>query len=157
MYNFIGEYRVKMDSKGRVKLPKDLLRELDPNVSFPLIVNRGNENNLMIYPRDVWEEKTKKIKQLKINGRDKMEVMRYFYRGASKLTLDSIERILFPKFLIDYAKLEKDVVLYSVGEQIEVWDVEEYDKAVINEPQVKDDLLDLMYGVGNVEQDLNID
>ncbi len=146
-----------MDSKGRLKLPKDLMGELSSNVSFPLIVNRGMDEHLMMYPGDVWEKKTKKIKQLKIGGRKKMEVIRYFYRGASKLTLDSVERVLLPKFLIDYAKLEKDVVLNCIGDQIEVWNADIYDDSITTEPEVDDNILGLVYGDVDYDEDIILD
>ena len=142
MYNLIGEYRVKIDSKGRVKLPKDLLRQLDSRDALPLVVNRGYEEHLMLYPKDVWEKKTKEINKLKITRKNQRNAMRYFYRGASKLNLDNIERVLIPRVLLKYADIEKDVVLFAYGEQIEIWNAKAYEELLENEPDNFDEILE---------------
>ncbi|MGE5356084.1 MAG: division/cell wall cluster transcriptional repressor MraZ [Deltaproteobacteria bacterium] len=126
MYNLIGEYRIKIDEKGRIKLPKDLIRQLNHDGAFPLVINRGYEKHLMIYPKNVWERKTNEINQLNINKSEERLAMRYFYRGASVLELDNIERVLIPSVLLEYASVEKDVVLFAYNEQIELWDARAY-------------------------------
>lgn len=107
MYNLKGEYRIKIDEKGRIKLPKDLIRQLNHDVALPLVINRGYEKHLMLYPKDVWERKTKEINRLNINKSKERQAIRYFYRGASELELDNIERVLIPSALLEYASVEK--------------------------------------------------
>ena len=147
MYNLIGEYRVRIDEKGRIKLPKDLKRQLNQDVSFPLIVNRGYEKHLMLYPKDVWDRKTKEINRLNINKSKERQAIRYFYRGASELNLDNIERILIPGTLLEYAAIGKDVVLFAYNEQIELLDAAAYEKSLADEPA----------NFGEVMDNINID
>ena len=68
--------------------------------------------------------------------------MRYFYRGASELDLDSIERVLIPKGLIEYAAISKDVVMFTYGEHIELWDIEAYERFLENEPDNFDEIME---------------
>lgn len=158
MYNLIGEYRVKIDSKGRIKLPKDLLRQLNSETALPLVVNRGYEEHLMLYPKDVWEKKTKELNsKLRITRRNERNAMKYFYRGASMLSLDNIERILIPKVLLQYAELKKDVVLFAFGEQIEIWDAEAYEKVLENEPDNFDEILEKLEEEKKAEKSDNHD
>ena len=144
MYNLIGEYRAKIDAKGRVKLPKDLLRQLSEG-SFPLVVNRGYEKHLMLYPKDVWEKKTKEINQLKLTRRNQRGAIRYFYRGATPLNLDNIKRVLLPKALLEYADIKKDIVLFAYDQQIEVWDAQAYEQDLENEPDNFDEILERLH------------
>jgi len=153
MHNLIGEYRVKIDSKGRVKLPKDLLRQLKVDEALPLVVNRGYEKHLMLYPKDVWEKKTKEINQLKITRRNQRNAIRYFYRGASELNLDNIERVLLPKALLQYAGIKKDIVLFAYGEQIELWDSKAYEELLDNEPDNFDEILEDLYEEERAEKE----
>jgi len=155
MYNLIGEYRVKIDAKGRVKLPKDLLRQISGDDSFPLVVNRGYEEHLMLYPKDVWEKKTKEINQLKITRRNQRNAIRYFYRGATELNPDNIKRVLLPKSLLEYAGIKKDIVLFAYGEQIEMWDAVAYKKALENEPDNFDEILEGLYEEEKAEKKIN--
>jgi len=54
--------------------------------------------------------------------------MRKFHNGATELDLDNTGRLLLPKSLMDYAGVDKDVVLFAYANRIEVWAKEEYDK-----------------------------
>ena len=51
---------------------------------------------------------------------------RYFLNGATQVELDSANRLLIPKNLMDYAGLEKDIVLVSAVNKIEIWDKIKY-------------------------------
>ncbi len=155
MYNLIGEYRVKIDAKGRVKLPKDLLRQLSNEDSFPLVVNRGYEKHLMLYPKDVWEKKTKEINQLKLIRKNQRNAIRYFYRGATELNPDTIQRVLLPKPLLDYAGVGKDIVLFAYSEQIELWDAKAYDEFLEGEPDNFDEILENLYEEEKAEKAIN--
>ncbi len=155
MYNLIGEYRVKIDAKGRVKLPKDLLRQLSDENSFPLVVNRGYEKHLMLYPKDVWEKKTKEINQLKLIRKNQRNAIRYFYRGATELNPDTIQRVLLPKPLLDYAGVGKDIVLFAYSEQIELWDAKAYDEFLEGEPDNFDEILENLYEEEKAEKAIN--
>jgi MraZ protein len=46
--------------------------------------------------------------------------------GATQLELDTAGRLLIPKALMEYAGLEKDVVLVSAINKIEIWDAVKY-------------------------------
>ena len=54
------------------------------------------------------------------------EFLRYFTLGAAETELDSAGRLLVPPNLKAYAGLEKDVVLVSVINKIEIWDKSKY-------------------------------
>ena len=51
---------------------------------------------------------------------------RYFLNGATQVELDSANRLLLPKNLMEYAGLEKDIVLVSAVNKIEIWDKNKY-------------------------------
>ena len=49
--------------------------------------------------------------------------------GATQVELDSAGRLLLPKTLMEYAGLEKDIVLVSAVTKIEIWDKSKYKSA----------------------------
>ena len=140
MPQLLGEYDCKIDAKGRMRMPSPLLKQLGRDTSHTFVINRGFEKCLIIYPEAVWSEITKDINNLNIYDEKKRRFVRYFYRGASKVTTDSAERVLFPKRLMEYAGIEKEVVLFAYNDRIEVWDSVAYDKMLQEEP---DDFSDL--------------
>jgi MraZ protein len=54
------------------------------------------------------------------------EFRRYFLNGATTLELDSAGRLLLPPNLRSHAGLEKDIVLASAVNKIEIWDKSKY-------------------------------
>jgi len=145
MYQLTGEYECKMDKKGRLRLPTSIIRQIGAGIlSFTL--NRGFEKNLMLYPKEVWDSKTKEINQLNIYNTKQRQALRYFYRGATTLTLDSADRILLPKSLIEYAELSQDLVLFAYHEQIEIWSKENYEAIIAAEPEDFSVIADEIFG-----------
>ena len=135
MPQLIGEYDCKIDSKGRMRMPSQLLKQLGGDTTHQFVINRGFKKCLMIYPEANWDKITKEMEKLSVYDQKQRQFIRYFYRGASKLSTDSNERILFPKRLKEYASLEKEVVLFAYNDRIEVWDKEAYDTMLDEEPE----------------------
>jgi MraZ protein len=132
---FLGEYEIRLDSKGRIKLPAALLKQIPSDANNKFVINRGFEQHLVIYPRNEWEKITADIDKLNTYNRKTREFRRFFYRGANELILDSAERILLPKSLLDWAKIDKDIILFAHTNMIEVWNKEAYDSSLSNEPE----------------------
>ena len=145
MYQLTGEFECKMDKKGRLRLPSSLIRQIGAGI-LNFTVNRGFEKNLMLYPREVWESKTKEINQLNIYNTRQRQALRYFYRGATELALDSADRILIPKSLIEYAELQQELVLFAYHEQIEIWSKNNYEAIIAAEPEDFSAIADDIFG-----------
>jgi len=137
----MGEYWVKIDSKGRMKLPKDLLLQLNKSTAFPMVVSRGYKRNLSLYLKDVWEEKAKKYKKYDLDNELERDIVRFFYKGATRVMPDNTDRILLPKPLLEWAGIKKNAVIYAYLDVIEIWDAETYDKSWDKKPQTMDDYI----------------
>ncbi len=145
MYRLTGEYQCKVDAKGRVRVPSALIRQLGTgNTHFT--VNRGFEKNLIMYPREVWIQKTNEINQLNIYNKKHRQAMRYFYRGATEIVLDSADRILLPKSLMDYAEIEAEIFLFAFNNQIEIWSKKNYEAMISEEPEEFSEIADQLFG-----------
>ena len=58
MPQLLGEYDCKLDAKGRVRMPSPLLKQLgehEENDPYVFVVNRGIEECLTLYPKEVWD------------------------------------------------------------------------------------------------------
>jgi len=153
MYQFTGEYECKIDAKGRVKLPANLIRQLSGDGTFEFMVNRGFEKHLMLYPKDVWDEKAKEINQLNIYIKKNRQAVRYFFRGATKIQSDGSDRILLSKNLIEYAGIDKQVMLFAYQDFVEIWAKDEYEKMIGEEPEDFSALAEEVFGSGNQGSD----
>jgi MraZ protein len=128
MIGFLGEYEVTLDAKGRFLVPAAFKKQLTGDNANVFVVNRGIEPCLTLYPTQTWEPVYAEIAKLNEFDPKAREFRRSFLNGATQLELDSAGRLLLPKILIDYAGLEKDLLLVSAVTKIEIWDVNKYKK-----------------------------
>jgi MraZ protein len=126
MIGFLGEYEVTLDSKGRFLLPAGLKKQLPEADSASFVINRGFEKCLTMYPLKSWEPIFTNISKLNDFDPKVREFRRWFLNGAIQMELDSAGRLLVPRNLMDHAGLEKDVVLVSAVNKIEIWDKVKY-------------------------------
>lgn len=135
MSHFLGEFDCKLDAKGRMMVPSSLKKQLPEAEREGLVINRGFEKHLVIYTKKEWDTITEELSKLNVYEKKSREFIRYFTRGATDLTLDSANRILLPKILMDYAGITTEVVLSCVLNKIEVWAKEAYDNQLDSEPE----------------------
>jgi MraZ protein len=125
MIGFIGEYESTIDTKGRFLLPSGLKKQLPENeTSF--VINRGFEKCLTLFPLKSWDPLYKDISKLNDFDPEVRSFRRYFLNGANEVELDGAGRLLLPKNLMEHASLEKDIVLVSAVNKIEIWDKIKY-------------------------------
>ena len=58
------------------------------------------------------------------------DFIRMFTAGVRMVEADSTARIQIPKDLINFAGIEKQIVLASVGNIVEIWDKDQYENTV---------------------------
>lgn len=133
---FIGEYHFNIDEKGRLFIPSDFRKDLGEEI----IINRGIEKCLYVYPIGEWEIIVKKLSALSFTKRTNREFNRMFLSGAYKREIDTKGRINIDKILIDYATLKRECVILGVGERLEIWDKEEWLKYYNDRQSVLDEI-----------------
>jgi len=114
----IGEYKHTLDTKRRLSLPSKWRDELGKK----LVITRGLDNCLFVYPMKEWEKITEKVGQLPLGQADTRSFNRFFLSGAVEAEVDSVGRILVPDFLKDFATLDTKVVLAGIHDRVEIWD-----------------------------------
>ncbi len=126
MANFLGEYEVALDAKGRFLLPSGFRKQLAEGEGGKFVINRGFENCLTIYTVDVWNSISEKINKLNDFKPAVREFKRLFLNGANMVEPDSADRLLVAKPLMDFAGIKKDAVLSAQGNKLELWDKDTY-------------------------------
>lgn len=135
MSMFLGEYECKLDAKGRLSMPSSLRKQMPQAAGERLVVNRGFEKCLVLYPKNEWDIITAELAKQNAYMTKTREFIRYFTRGATELVLDGAGRILLPKSLQEYAGLKTEIVLSTQLNKIEIWSKETYDQLLSNEPE----------------------
>jgi len=137
-----------------MRMPSGLIGQLGEEGGHTFVINRGFEKCLMLYPEEVWDRITAEINQLNVYNKKNRNFVRYFYRGAQKVTLDGADRILVNKRLLEYAGIEKDVILSAYHDRIELWAADEYDNLLEEEPDDFSDLAEDVLGKFNGSPEL---
>ncbi|WP_421940895.1 division/cell wall cluster transcriptional repressor MraZ [Pedobacter sp.] len=153
MTQLLGEFDCKLDAKGRLMVPAALKKQLPEAEQDGLVINRGFEKNLVIYPRKVWEAIVADLNKLNPYEKKNREFIRSFTRGATELTLDAAGRVLLPKSLVEFAGISADVVLACQLDKIEVWDKQAYEDLFDDVPENFANLAEEVMGNKNRRED----
>jgi MraZ protein len=128
MTGFLGEFEATLDSKGRFLLPAGLKKQLPEGENTRFVINRGFEKCLTLYPKQSWDPLFARMSELNDFEPATRSFRRYFLNGAIEVELDSAGRLLLPPNLKEYAGLEKDIILASAVNKIEIWSADNYNK-----------------------------
>jgi MraZ protein len=118
----IGEYKHNLDPKKRLAIPAKLRKEIGEK----MVVTRGLDQCLFIYPLFEWEKEAERLSSLPIGAADKRNFARLSFSGATDVELDALGRILIPDYLKEFAGLKEKVVIVGVYRRLEIWDEEKW-------------------------------
>ncbi|MBQ9036691.1 MAG: division/cell wall cluster transcriptional repressor MraZ [Erysipelotrichaceae bacterium] len=115
---FLGEYRNKLDAKGRIAVPAKFRSELGDTI----IVNRYyTDGCLAIYTEDTWKKKYEQIINQPDNKANTRNMIRILTSAAQDVQFDAQGRILVPASLIQKVDLKKNCVFIGAGDHVELW------------------------------------
>ncbi|MEO7444549.1 MAG: division/cell wall cluster transcriptional repressor MraZ, partial [Ferruginibacter sp.] len=86
----------------------------------------GFEKCLTLFPLFSWNPIFESISRLNDFDPKARNFRRLFLNGAIQVEMDTAGRLMLPKNLMGYASLEKDIVLVSAVNKIEIWDKPTY-------------------------------
>ena len=130
---FTSEHECKLDAKGRLVLPSRLKSVLPEASKKSIIIRKGFEPNLIIYPLHEFQNIYTRINSLNEFSSEQRKLKRNLFSSISQVDLDSNGRFLLPKSMISHTGLEKDVILVGMGNFIELWSPDNYKKYLIND------------------------
>jgi len=108
-----------------------LKKQLLPVVTEGFVVKRAVfQPCLELYPMQEWNLMMEKINKLNRFVKKNNDFIRRFTAGVKVVELDASGRLLIPKDLCQFAGVEKQVVLSSAVNIIEIWDKDRYENAI---------------------------
>lgn len=131
MSHLIGTYQCKADPKKRVKIPAALSKQLAGLREQPFVIKRAVfQPCLELYSLQEWSGLMEKINKLNRFKKKNNDFIRRFTAGVKVVELDSTGRLQIPSDLARIANIQKEVVLSSAVNIIEIWNAENYEKAI---------------------------
>ncbi|MBU3208468.1 division/cell wall cluster transcriptional repressor MraZ [Clostridium algidicarnis] len=139
---FMGEYQHAIDNKNRIIVPSKF-REI---LGDKFVITKGLDGCLYIYDMDEWGLLQEKLKKLPLTSKDARAFVRFFFSGANEVQLDKQGRALIPQNLIEYSKINKEIISIGVISRIEIWSKErweEYNESNIDYDEVAEKMSEL--------------
>ena len=145
MNTLIGSYECKVDTKGRLMLPSGLKKQLLPILEEGFVLKRSVfQPCLELYPMSQWNSLMEKMNGLNRFNKKNNDFIRKFSAGVKLVEVDGNGRLLIPKDLINFASIEKEIVVSSAINIVEIWDKEKYESVVSESEDFADLAEDVM-------------
>ena len=119
----IGKYGAKLDDKNRLFVPSKLRSELGENFFVTLGVNCGHRC-LTIYTAEEWQRLSENFNALSIAPRS--GATRLIFMNAAECSPDKQFRCPLTQFLLDYAGIDREVMIVGRAGQAEIWAAKEF-------------------------------
>ena len=131
--HLIGTYECKVDTKGRVMMPIALKKQLSILINEGFVLKRSVFNHCIeMYPVSEWSKLMDKLNGLNRFNKKNNDFIRRFTAGVKSVEMDNSGRFLISKDLLKYASIDKEIVVSSSVNILEIWNKSTYEK-VINE------------------------
>lgn len=131
---FLGEFVHAIDEKGRLTIPAKFRAEL----AGGLVVTRGFDRNLMIFPIEGWQELAERISARPLGDEEVRAFRRRVFSGAVDVEPDRQGRVVVPQYLRDFAGINGEVIVAGMYNYVEVWSAEAW-QAVRAAAEASDD------------------
>ena len=119
----IGKYSARLDEKNRLFVPSKLRVELGDSFYVTLGVNCGHRC-LTVYTEAEWKTLSDNFNALSIHKRSGATSL--IFMNAAQCSPDKQFRFPLTQFLLDYAGIEREVMIVGRAGQAEIWDAEEF-------------------------------
>ncbi len=122
---FRGTFEHALDAKHRLTVPSKFRAALAEGAVLAKAseIEPGSPRCVSIWTAEGYEEFTGRVlaglNPLSPKARD---LKRFFFNNSFDVELDSANRLMIPATLMEYAALDKNVMVAGSGECIELWD-----------------------------------
>lgn len=125
---YVGKHRHTVDEKLRLKLPSQFRDSISGD---KLIIAKGSGVPcLTVYTEQAWNEFIEPIRKQATYDHNYQRYLRMLASEAVSIRIDTQNRILLPRELMDTVGITKDVIVVGVYSTFELWEPAQYDKEI---------------------------
>jgi len=139
----LGNSPAKIDDKGRIKIPTAFRAPIEKAFGRNFFVTSTNGRFVRLYPMPVWMgilEKVSKISSFNPAAARYLDAVNYF--GATAV-MDRQGRVLIQPLLRARAEMNGEVAVLGNQDHLDVWNREQFEKKLEQEPVSEEDLREL--------------
>ena len=130
MEQFIGEYKAKVDDKGRLVFPSAFKAVIGSDTEMKFVAKKDLfAPCISIFTFKEWEKESESIKsRLNFFNKEHSTFWRNYMSNRAVFEPDAkLGRITLPKAMLDAVGVERDVIFVGNDYKIELWDRERYE------------------------------
>ena len=121
----LGTYNHQIDQKNRFRIPAKFKTSLGDNI----IITKGTDNCLFLFsPTDIESAVFEKAKAISMFDETAQKSLRLLMGSAHEAEIDNQGRMLLPLALKEHAQITKNIVFVGVGNRVEIWAEENWNK-----------------------------
>ncbi len=121
---FLGEYQLVINEKGKLRLP----RPFSPYLAAGLVITRGFEQNLILFPKQHWQVVAGEVLEQSIFRSESRAMRRRLFSNAAELTPDHRGTIRLPERLRAFAGIEGTAMATGMFEFVEIWNPDQWQR-----------------------------
>ncbi|MEI7772050.1 MAG: division/cell wall cluster transcriptional repressor MraZ [Chloroflexales bacterium] len=113
----LGTWEQPIDPSGRLTLPS----ALRPLLTDGLVVTRGFDPCLQVFPQDSWKTLAGRVSALPLGGTAERRLRRLLFAAASALSDEGDHIVRLPQQLCAYAAIADHAVIVGMDTYLEIW------------------------------------
>jgi MraZ protein len=137
---FRGQFTYTIDDKGRLAIPAKLRKQISKEANDTFVMVKGFSRCIDLYPFDEWQKIEENLLKLNVFNEQHTRFIRMLSSYASEDKMDIQSRIVIPKKLIDYAEIEKEVIILGALKKIEVWNPTNFENYLKSSPETYEEI-----------------
>ncbi|MCP4148906.1 MAG: hypothetical protein GY757_14260 [bacterium] len=132
MKRFRGSFELKLDDRGRIKIPAKYLSVITEQYGNDLYITSLNGDRVYLYPLSVWEGIEQSIEAMKVRAPEIEEYITRTSFWGNEGEVDSRGRVLIPPELRNESKLDGIVRIFGKIDHMVIWNEELFRKTSLD-------------------------
>lgn len=147
LLDYTGKQTVAVDGKGRIAIPAKYRAIAAAQGSDKFFVTFNVDGCLDLYSDAEFRKFTEKLApESAMDSKQERHLKRFLYSNSAEGIPDSQGRITIPKHLLDYAGIDKQVLILGVRERIELWNEQRYKAYDQSFPMTVEEVVENLFG-----------
>ena len=124
---FFGQYNYQLDEKNRVRIPSKLRKELTEGY----VITKGTTHSIFIFDRQYFQDQfVAKLNNIPTFDIEAQRPIRALLSSSYEVEEDKQGKFVLPTNLKEFANINKNIVFVGVGQRLELWSEENWNKYV---------------------------
>ncbi len=126
MKRFRGSYELKLDDRGRVKIPSRYVSILEEQYGKEIYLTSINGDHVLVYPLNVWEAIEQSIANIPVRSPEVEEFIDRTSFWGNESEVDNRGRILIPPELRSSGELNGNVRMIGKIDYMDIWNEDKF-------------------------------